>query len=85
MRSVLLVVETGISGEKHLPAASHWQTLSHNAVHLAMIGIRKNNISCAIGTDCIGSCKSNYHTITATTAPLYKNGVRTHNFSGDRH
>ena len=24
----------------------------------------------AIGTDCIGSCKSNYHTITATTVPL---------------
>ena len=23
-----------------------------------------------IGTDCIASCKSNYHTITATTAPL---------------
>jgi len=23
-----------------------------------------------IGTDCIGSCKSNYHTITATTALL---------------
>jgi hypothetical protein len=23
-----------------------------------------------ICTDCIGSCKSNYHTITATTAPL---------------
>jgi hypothetical protein len=22
------------------------------------------------GTDCIGSCKSNYHTITVTTAPL---------------
>ena len=22
-----------------------------------------------IGTDCTGSCKSNYHTITATTAP----------------
>jgi hypothetical protein len=22
-----------------------------------------------IGTDCICSCKSNYHTITATTAP----------------
>jgi len=27
--------------------------------------------SVVIGTDCIGSCKSNYHTITATTAPLY--------------
>ena len=25
--------------------------------------------SMAIGTDCIGSCKSYYHTITATTAP----------------
>ena len=24
-----------------------------------------------IGTDCIGSCKSNYHTITTTTAPNY--------------
>jgi hypothetical protein len=23
-----------------------------------------------IGTDCIGSCKSNYHTITTTAAPL---------------
>jgi hypothetical protein len=27
-RSVLLVEETG---ENHLPVASHWQTLSHNA------------------------------------------------------
>jgi hypothetical protein len=26
-------------------------------------------IPVVIGTDCIGSCKSNYHTITATTAP----------------
>jgi hypothetical protein len=26
--------------------------------------------SVVIGTDCIGSCKSNYHAITATTAPL---------------
>ena len=25
--------------------------------------------SAVIGTDCIGSCKSNYHTITATTTP----------------
>ena len=23
-----------------------------------------------IGTDCIGSCKSNYHTITTMTAPV---------------
>jgi hypothetical protein len=26
--------------------------------------------SVVIGTDCIGSCKSNYHTRTATTAPV---------------
>jgi hypothetical protein len=30
--------------------------------------------SVVIGTDCLGSCKSNYHTITATTSPwkVYK-------------
>ena len=27
--------------------------------------------SVVIGTDCIGSCNSNYHTITATTAPEF--------------
>jgi hypothetical protein len=26
--------------------------------------------SVVIGNDCIGSCKSNYHTITATSDPL---------------
>jgi hypothetical protein len=30
--SVLLVEETRVPGENHLPAASHWQTLSHNVV-----------------------------------------------------
>jgi len=28
----LLVVETGVSGEIHRPAASHWQSLSHKVV-----------------------------------------------------
>jgi hypothetical protein len=32
----LLVEETGVSGENHRPATSHWQTLSHNVVHLAL-------------------------------------------------
>ena len=27
------------------PAASHWQTLSHNVVHLSLSGIRTHNIS----------------------------------------
>jgi hypothetical protein len=39
-RSVLLVEETGGPGENHRPVASHGQTLSHNVVHLALIGIR---------------------------------------------
>ena len=54
---------------EHQPAASHRQTLSHNFV---------SNTSCheqdlkltnfvVIGTDCIGSCKFNYHAIM--TAP----------------
>jgi hypothetical protein len=33
-----------------------------------------------IGTDCIGSCKSNNHMITAMTA---SGGNKTPNFSGD--
>jgi len=31
----------------------------------------KFTTSVVIGTDCIGSCKSNYHTITATTAQTF--------------
>ena len=30
--SVLLMEETRVPGENHRPAASHWQTLSHNVV-----------------------------------------------------
>ena len=47
-QSVLLVEETGSTGEprgNHQPDASHWQILSHNVVHLALIEIRTHNIS----------------------------------------
>ena len=40
--SVLLVEETGVPGENHRNAASHWQTLSHTVVyqvHFATSGI----------------------------------------------
>jgi hypothetical protein len=37
--SGLLVEETG-GPENHRPVASHWQTLSQNVVHLALIEIR---------------------------------------------
>jgi hypothetical protein len=37
-------------------------------VHLATNGVEPKTLVVR-GTDCIGSCKSNYHTITTTTAP----------------
>jgi hypothetical protein len=37
-------------------------------VHLAWAGFELTALV-VIGTDCIGSCKSNYHTIMAITAP----------------
>jgi hypothetical protein len=41
-------------------------------VHVAMNGLELTTFV-VIGTDCVGSCKSNYHTITITTAPyLYE-------------
>jgi len=40
-------------------------------VHYAMNGAKTPNLV-VIGTDCTGSCKSNYHTITTTTAPSIK-------------
>ena len=47
----------------------HWQTFSHNVVSSTTLVV--------IGTDCIGRYKSNYHTITTTTVPMfYENGGR---------
>jgi hypothetical protein len=59
-RSVLLVEETGRPWEKHRPVESHWQTLSHNVVHIALIEIWTHNIS---GDTHWLHCKSNYHTV----------------------
>ena len=38
-------------------------------VHFARAGFELTT-SVVIGTDCIGNCKSNYHTITTMTTPL---------------
>jgi hypothetical protein len=63
-RSVLLVDKTELPGENLRPAVSHWQFVSHcieyNSLEFTMLVV--------IGTDYIKSCKSNYHTITTTTA-----------------
>jgi hypothetical protein len=50
----------------------HWQTLSHKCCTeytspWTRIGLATLVV---IGTDCIGSCKSNYHMITTTMAPV---------------
>ena len=70
--SVLLVEGTGVPKENHRPAVSHWQTWSHNLyrVDLAWAGFELTTLV-VMGTDCIGSYKSNYHTITTTTAPMF--------------
>ena len=62
--SVLLVEETGVSGENHRPAANHWQTVSHKLclVHLAWVGFQLATLV-VIGTDCKGSSVVNLTTI----------------------
>ena len=71
-RSVLLVVETGVPEENPL---SH---VTDNFYHIMLYrtGVELTTLV-VIGTDCTGSCKSNYHTKTTTTAPLlvYIDGI----------
>jgi len=55
-RSVLLVEETGVP-EKTIDLSQVTDKLYHTTLVV-------------IGTDCTGSCKSNYHTITTMTAPI---------------
>jgi hypothetical protein len=51
-------------------------------VHLAMSGIQSHNLM-VIGTDCTGSCKSNYHMITTMTAPhtIWTQMIRFHSLT----
>ena len=66
--TVLLVEETGVPGENYPPVTG--QTLSHNVESITPRprGILITMIV-VMGTNCIGSYKSNYHAITTTTIP----------------
>jgi hypothetical protein len=63
-----LVKETGGPGENHRPVASHWQTY-HIMLYTSSWSRFELTTSVVIGTDCLGSCKSNYLTIRAMMAP----------------
>ena len=64
----------GGNQRKPRPVASHCQTLSHNVSSTPCHEWGLNTTLVVIGTECTGSCKSNYHTITTTTAPAV-NGI----------
>jgi hypothetical protein len=69
--SVLLVEETGGPGENHRPVASHWQNC-HMMLCISPLSRFELTTSVVIGIDSMSSCKSNYHTITATKVPAKK-------------
>ena len=63
--------EIGVPRENHRSVASHWQTLSHNDCIEYTSPWTEFELTTlvVIGTDCIGSCKPNYHAITTMTTP----------------
>jgi hypothetical protein len=75
--SVLLVEETDVP-EKTIDLPQATDTLYHILVYRIHLPWARFELttSVVIDTDCIGSFKSNYHTIMATTSPCRREGLR---------
>ena len=65
-RSVLLVEETVRPREIHRSVVSHWQNIM---LYTSLWSRFELKTSVVIGTDCIGSCKSSYHTLNTINHP----------------
>jgi hypothetical protein len=65
MKVIMIVPDVGF--KENIDIISHRLVIfsSHNVVHLASAGFELTTLV-VVGTDCIGSCKSNYHTIKPT-------------------
>jgi hypothetical protein len=84
-RTILLVEETGVLGETtDLPQVIDKLMMLY-LVHLGWTRLQLIALV-VIGTDCMGICKTNYHTMTTTTTPhtpinsaafFYLCGIRT--------
>jgi hypothetical protein len=67
--SVLLVEKIRVPRENHRPAEVT-DKLYHIMLYTSPWAGVEPTTPVGIGTDYIGSCKSNYHTITAKTGPI---------------